>query len=220
MVAIGEESGSIDACSTRSPTTSKEVDSTVIAMTSLIELMIIAFLGIVIGDLVVGMYLPIFKMAMHSDAPYLRGPERPSGRPVEGRPVAFPPSPTRTARRDRMSDFIYAFQTNPALFYSTVGFLGLFVGSFLQRRHPPPAHHGGARMARRARGHRAGRPGQGAGSRLGRTLGRARDQRRRHGQRRSSEVVAAGNSRSTSPYRARAARTAATGSRPCRTSRY
>ncbi len=30
-----------------------------------------------------------------------------------------------------MSDLLYAFQTNPALFYGTVGFLGLFVGSFL-----------------------------------------------------------------------------------------
>ena len=40
----------------------EEVDNAVDAMTSLMEPMIMAFLGVVIGGLVVGMYLPIFKM--------------------------------------------------------------------------------------------------------------------------------------------------------------
>jgi type IV pilus assembly protein PilC len=40
----------------------QEVDDAVEALTSLLEPMIMAFLGVVIGGLVIGMYLPIFKM--------------------------------------------------------------------------------------------------------------------------------------------------------------
>jgi len=40
----------------------EEVDNSVDALTSLMEPMIMAFLGIVVGGLVVAMYLPIFKM--------------------------------------------------------------------------------------------------------------------------------------------------------------
>ena len=40
----------------------QEVDDAVEALTSLLEPMIMAFLGVVIGGLVVGMYLPIFKL--------------------------------------------------------------------------------------------------------------------------------------------------------------
>ncbi len=40
----------------------EEVDNAVDAMTSLMEPLIMSFLGVVIGGLVVGMYLPIFKM--------------------------------------------------------------------------------------------------------------------------------------------------------------
>ena len=40
----------------------QEVDDAVEALTSLLEPMIMAFLGVVIGGIVVGMYLPIFKM--------------------------------------------------------------------------------------------------------------------------------------------------------------
>ena len=63
MVAIGEESGSIDNMLSKvADYYEEEVDNAVDAMTSLMEPMIMAFLGVVIGGLVVGMYLPIFKM--------------------------------------------------------------------------------------------------------------------------------------------------------------
>lgn len=63
MVAIGEESGSIDDMLAKvADYYEEEVDNAVDAMTSLMEPMIMAFLGVVIGGLVVGMYLPIFKM--------------------------------------------------------------------------------------------------------------------------------------------------------------
>ncbi len=63
MVAIGEEAGSIDDMLAKvADYYEEEVDNAVDAMTSLMEPMIMAFLGVVIGGLVVGMYLPIFKM--------------------------------------------------------------------------------------------------------------------------------------------------------------
>jgi len=63
MVAIGEEAGSIDEMLSKvAAYYEEEVDNAVDAMTSLMEPMIMAFLGVVIGGLVVGMYLPIFKM--------------------------------------------------------------------------------------------------------------------------------------------------------------
>jgi type IV pilus assembly protein PilC len=39
-----------------------EVDTAVTALTSLLEPMMIVFLGVVVGGLVVAMYLPIFKL--------------------------------------------------------------------------------------------------------------------------------------------------------------
>lgn len=63
MVAIGEESGAIDAMLGKvADWYEQEVDDAVEALTSLLEPMIMAFLGVVIGGIVVGMYLPIFKM--------------------------------------------------------------------------------------------------------------------------------------------------------------
>ncbi len=63
MVAIGEEAGSIDEMLGKvAEFYEAEVDNDVDAMTSLMEPMIMAFLGIVIGGLVLAMYLPIFKM--------------------------------------------------------------------------------------------------------------------------------------------------------------
>ncbi len=63
MVAIGEEAGSIDDMLERvAEFYEGEVDDDVDAMTSMMEPMIMAFLGIVIGGLVLAMYLPIFKM--------------------------------------------------------------------------------------------------------------------------------------------------------------
>ncbi len=64
MVAIGEESGELDKMLGKvADFYEAEVDDAVAALSSLLEPIIMAFLGIVVGGLVVAMYLPIFKMA-------------------------------------------------------------------------------------------------------------------------------------------------------------
>jgi type IV pilus assembly protein PilC len=64
MVAIGEESGELDKMLNKiADFYEAEVDDAVAGLSSLLEPMIMAFLGIVVGGLVVAMYLPIFKMA-------------------------------------------------------------------------------------------------------------------------------------------------------------
>lgn len=63
MVAIGEESGALDAMLGKvADWYEQEVDDAVDALTSLLEPLIMAVLGVIIGGLVVAMYLPIFKM--------------------------------------------------------------------------------------------------------------------------------------------------------------
>ncbi len=63
MVSIGEESGALDDMLAKvADYYEEEVDNAVDALTSLMEPMIMAFLGVVVGGLVVAMYLPIFKM--------------------------------------------------------------------------------------------------------------------------------------------------------------
>lgn len=63
MVAIGEESGAIDSMLAKvADWFEREVDDAVEALSSLLEPMIMVFLGVVIGGIVIGMYLPIFKM--------------------------------------------------------------------------------------------------------------------------------------------------------------
>lgn len=63
MVQIGEESGNLeDMLSKVAALYEEEVDNAVENMTSLMEPMIMAFLGIVVGGLITAMYLPIFKM--------------------------------------------------------------------------------------------------------------------------------------------------------------
>ncbi len=64
MVSIGEESGELELMLAKvADFYEQEVDDAVAAMSSLIEPLIMIFLGVVIGGLVVAMYLPIFKMA-------------------------------------------------------------------------------------------------------------------------------------------------------------
>ncbi len=64
MVAIGEESGELDAMLGKvADFYEQEVDDAVAGMSSLLEPIIMVFLGVVIGGLVVAMYLPIFKIA-------------------------------------------------------------------------------------------------------------------------------------------------------------
>ena len=63
MTQIGEESGSLDGMLSKvADFFEREVDDAVAALSSLLEPIIIVFLGVVIGGLVVAMYLPIFKL--------------------------------------------------------------------------------------------------------------------------------------------------------------
>ena len=63
MTQIGEESGSLDNMLGKiADFYEREVDDAVTALSSLLEPIIIVFLGVVVGGLVVAMYLPIFKL--------------------------------------------------------------------------------------------------------------------------------------------------------------
>lgn len=63
MTAIGEESGALDDMLDRVATIYEaEVDNMVDSLTSLMEPLIMAVLGVVVGGLVVAMYLPIFQL--------------------------------------------------------------------------------------------------------------------------------------------------------------
>ena len=63
MIAVGEESGSLDTMSAKVATFFEaEVDNAVDAMASLLEPLIMVVLGVLVGGLVIAMYLPIFKM--------------------------------------------------------------------------------------------------------------------------------------------------------------
>jgi type IV pilus assembly protein PilC len=64
MIAVGEESGSLDEMSGKVATFYEaEVDNAVDAMSSLLEPLIMLILGVLVGGLVIAMYLPIFKLA-------------------------------------------------------------------------------------------------------------------------------------------------------------
>ena len=64
MIAVGEEAGSLDAMASKvAEFYELEVDSAVDGLSSLLEPIIMAILGILVGGLVVAMYLPIFKLA-------------------------------------------------------------------------------------------------------------------------------------------------------------
>ena len=64
MVAIGEESGELDKMLGKvADFYEEEVDNAVASLSSLLEPLIMAVLGIIVGTLVIAMYLPIFKMA-------------------------------------------------------------------------------------------------------------------------------------------------------------
>jgi type IV pilus assembly protein PilC len=63
MIAVGEESGSLDEMSAKVATFYEaEVDNAVDAMSSLLEPLIMVILGVLVGGLVIAMYLPIFKL--------------------------------------------------------------------------------------------------------------------------------------------------------------
>ncbi|MBL1276043.1 MAG: type II secretion system F family protein [Ectothiorhodospiraceae bacterium] len=63
MLAIGEETGSVDTMLAKvADFYEEEVDNMVDGLSSLLEPVIMAVLGVLIGGLVIAMYLPIFKM--------------------------------------------------------------------------------------------------------------------------------------------------------------
>jgi type IV pilus assembly protein PilC len=63
MIAVGEESGSLDQMAAKvADFYEADVDAAVDAMSSLLEPLIMAVLGVLVGGLVIAMYLPIFKL--------------------------------------------------------------------------------------------------------------------------------------------------------------
>jgi type IV pilus assembly protein PilC len=63
MIAVGEESGSLDEMAAKvADFYELEVDSAVDGLSSLLEPLIMAILGVLVGGLVIAMYLPIFKL--------------------------------------------------------------------------------------------------------------------------------------------------------------
>jgi type IV pilus assembly protein PilC len=64
MIAVGESTGALDNMLTKiADFYEEEVDQAVEALTSLIEPMLMAFLGVAVGGLVIALYLPIFQIA-------------------------------------------------------------------------------------------------------------------------------------------------------------
>ena len=64
MTAIGEEAGALDTMLFKvAEFYEQEVNNAVDALSSLIEPMIMVFIGVIVGGMVIGMYLPIFKLA-------------------------------------------------------------------------------------------------------------------------------------------------------------
>jgi type IV pilus assembly protein PilC len=64
MASIGEEAGSLDEMLVKvAEAYEEEVNNAVDALSSLLEPLIIVFVGVIVGTMVIAMYLPIFKMA-------------------------------------------------------------------------------------------------------------------------------------------------------------
>jgi type IV pilus assembly protein PilC len=64
MISVGESTGALDSMLAKiADFYDDEVDAAVSALTSLLEPILMVFLGTAIGALVIAMYLPIFKMA-------------------------------------------------------------------------------------------------------------------------------------------------------------
>ena len=63
MIAVGEQTGALDSMLAKiADFYDEEVDTAVANLTSLLEPMLMVFLGVVIGGVVIAMYLPIFKL--------------------------------------------------------------------------------------------------------------------------------------------------------------
>ena len=63
MISIGETTGALDAMLAKiADFYEEEVDAAVSGMLTLIEPIMIAFLGVVVGGIVIAMYMPIFDL--------------------------------------------------------------------------------------------------------------------------------------------------------------
>lgn len=63
MVAVGEETGAIDQMLNKvAEAYEREVDDTVNALTSILEPVLIVFLGVIVGAIVIALYLPLFNI--------------------------------------------------------------------------------------------------------------------------------------------------------------
>jgi type IV pilus assembly protein PilC len=64
MIAVGESTGSLDSMLSKiADFYEEEVDVAVATLTSLLEPLLMVFLGVTVGGIVIAMYLPIFKIA-------------------------------------------------------------------------------------------------------------------------------------------------------------
>jgi type IV pilus assembly protein PilC len=63
MIAVGEQTGELEKMLSKiADFYDEQVDAAVSGLTSMIEPLIIVFLGVVIGSIVIAMFLPIFKI--------------------------------------------------------------------------------------------------------------------------------------------------------------
>lgn len=63
MMAVGEDTGALDTMLLKiSDFYDQEVEATTEALTALIEPLMIAFLGAVVGSMIIALYMPIFKI--------------------------------------------------------------------------------------------------------------------------------------------------------------
>jgi type IV pilus assembly protein PilC len=63
MIASGEETGAIDQMLSKiAEFYDQEVEATTEALTALIEPLMIAFLGGIVGSMIIALYMPIFKV--------------------------------------------------------------------------------------------------------------------------------------------------------------
>jgi len=64
MITVGEQTGQLEKMLTKiAQFYDEQVDAATVALTSMIEPLVIAFLGIVIGGIVIALFLPIFKIS-------------------------------------------------------------------------------------------------------------------------------------------------------------
>ena len=136
MTQIGEESGSLDNMLGKvADFYEREVDDAVAALSSLLEPVIIVFLGVVIGGLVIAMYLPIFKLGAVDLI-------RAAGSAIAMAPIAAMPAPAGpgTAMLTGASAPVAVDRRGRRRARRAVR------RQFPQRRHPPAAEDARARL--------------------------------------------------------------------------